>query len=72
MQRLVDLFARLAQRYLPDPMVPACLLTLFVLMVALLFPQTSALAGEPLAGRSVLIVQMWLAIPVLAVALLMF
>ena len=72
MQRLGDLFARLGQRYLPNLMVLACLLTLFVLLVALLLPQTSALSGEPLAGRSVSIIQMRLALPVSAVARLMF
>ena len=60
MQRLGDRFARCARRYLPDPLVLACLLTLLVLLAALAFPRTESLKEASPGARSLSIVSMWL------------
>ena len=60
MQRLGELFARLAQRWLPDPLVLACLLTILVLATAVVFPQTDALRETSVVDRSGQVVSGWL------------
>jgi len=59
MQRLGAFFTRLAQRYLPSPFALACMLTLFVCLTALVFPQSDALRGSAASERTQRVVGMW-------------
>jgi short-chain fatty acids transporter len=59
MRRLGEIFAQIARRFLPDPMVLACLLTLFVIVVAVCAPQAQSLAALGLGERSLEVAGMW-------------
>lgn len=56
-----NLFSRLAQRSLPDPMVLACSLTLLVIISALIVPQNSELVQVGLGQRASTVVELWFA-----------
>ena len=60
MHRLGNLFSRIAQRLLPDPMVIACGLTLLVVLSAWVVPQSIELVKMPMAGRVPAVARMWL------------
>ncbi|MCA9253368.1 MAG: short-chain fatty acid transporter [Phycisphaerales bacterium] len=60
MRRLGDFFTNLTQRFLPDPMALACLLTLAVFAVALIFPQDQSVSDKAFGARTVLLGGMWL------------
>jgi len=61
MERLGQLFARIARRLLPDPMVIACGLTLFVIAVAIIRPSAPGLRAAGLIERVPTIARMWFA-----------
>ncbi|MFH0980761.1 MAG: TIGR00366 family protein [Planctomycetota bacterium] len=60
MERLGRFFARLAQRYLPDPFVLALVLTLGVMVVAWLAPQNDALRAQGMLGRPAAVARLWI------------
>ncbi len=60
MRRLGELFTKLTQRFLPDPLALACLLTLVVFALALLVPQEQSVARQSFGDRTVLLGGMWL------------
>ncbi len=59
MAGLGEFFARLNRRIQPDPMVLACLLTLFVAALAMLLPQEQALRDTPLTQRPLAVGRIW-------------
>ncbi|NOX59758.1 MAG: short-chain fatty acid transporter [Planctomycetes bacterium] len=60
MHRLGAFFTKLSQRYLPDPLALACLLTLFVFTLSLCLPQSKTLADESIVSRTAVLGGMWL------------
>lgn len=60
MERLGRFFSRISQRYLPDPMVLAVLLTLFVMAVAWVAPQSDALRDAGVGGRLTGVTGLWI------------
>lgn len=60
LHRLGSLFSRFSQRFLPDPMVIACGLTLLVILAALILPQTDTLRGANPTARVRAVSGMWL------------
>ena len=60
MQRLGDFFTRLTRRLLPDPMVLACLLTIFVIAVGICAPQIDELRSMSIARRPIAVAGIWL------------
>ncbi len=60
MERLGQLFARVTRRVLPDPMVIACGLTLFVVLIAMVFPRTPDLREAGWLDRAPAVAAMWL------------
>lgn len=60
MRRLGDLCARTFERYLPDPLTLALLLTLLTLAAGILAPPDLDLHATPLLPRSARVVEIWL------------
>lgn len=60
LERLGMVFAQIAGRYLPDPLVLACLLTLVVAVVAYLFPQSRDIQDLSWTNRAGALSRMWL------------
>ncbi|MFQ5424456.1 MAG: TIGR00366 family protein [Phycisphaerae bacterium] len=60
MERLGQFFARVTRRILPDPMVIACGLTLFVVLIAMVFPYTPDLRAAGWLDRVPAVASMWL------------
>jgi len=60
MERLGAFFARVVQRWLPDPMVLACALSLMVVGIAFFAPATPDLSGLGPLHRTRAIAQIWL------------
>jgi len=56
---LGEFFARLTRRFLPEPMVIACLLTLLAAGLALFWPQNAELAGQGFGSRAVSVCTIW-------------
>ncbi len=61
LERLGQWFARLSQRWLPDAVVLACLLTLLTGLAALLWPQTGDLRDATLPARLAKVATLWMA-----------
>lgn len=59
MRKLGEWFASLSQRWLPDPMVIACLLTLLSGILATLWPQQGELASQTLPARVLAVCGLW-------------
>jgi short-chain fatty acids transporter len=60
MERLGRLFAGLSQRYLPDAVVLACLLTLLTLLIAVGWPQVAELQNAGTFARIPPVAAMWM------------
>ena len=60
MQRIAEKLAALTRRILPDPMVIACGLTLFVLFLAVALPQDADLRASSWSARISAVAGMWL------------
>jgi len=60
LERLGDIFARFTERWLPDPMVIACGLTLFILILAIVAPGPGPLADLDVSGRAMTAAGLWL------------
>jgi len=58
-QRIGAWFARVTERFLPDPMVIACVLTLVTAAAAILFPCEPGLREAGFGGRVIDVVRMW-------------
>jgi len=60
MERLGRFFSRISQRYLPDPMVLAILLTFFVMAVAWLVPQSDSVRDQAMLARAGTVTGLWI------------
>jgi len=60
MERLGRFFSRISQRYLPDPLVLAVLLTLVVMVVAWAAPQSEPIRGTGALGRLTGVTGLWI------------
>ncbi|GJM26271.1 MAG: short-chain fatty acids transporter [Phycisphaerae bacterium] len=60
MRRLGEFFTKLTQRFLPDPLALACLLTLLVFAISLCWPHAQSVSEKSIGARTVLLGGMWL------------